>query len=419
MFFDEAKIYVKAGDGGDGAVAFRREKYVPRGGPSGGSGGKGGDVVVEVDLHLNTLISFKQRRHFKAQSGQNGSGKEMTGAGGQDITIFVPAGTVVRDADTGALLADLLTPGQHVIVAQGGKGGRGNAAFKSSINQTPKIAERGLPGEERWLNLELKLIADVGLVGMPNAGKSTLLSVVSAARPKIADYPFTTLEPNLGVVVLDERDMVLADIPGLIEGAHAGAGLGHQFLRHVERSRLLVHLLDGAAPDPLANFDQINRELALFSPKLAAKPQLVVLNKIDLPHALDHWPAIQAHARALGLPAYKISAATGAGVKPLVGALFDRLAEIPQEVPFEAEVPVFTLDQSDNFFEVHKLPDGWRVTGPRIEQLAQQTYWNMDEAVMRAYRILEKMGVHDALREAGVQPGDTVFLHDVELEWVW
>ncbi len=421
MLFDEAKIHVKGGDGGSGVVAFRREKYVPRGGPSGGRGGRGGNVVLQVDPQLNTLIHFKKRSHFKAENGKHGGSKNMTGANGQDTIIPVPPGTVVRQAETGRLVADLLEPDQEAIVAQGGQGGRGNASFKSSTNQAPKVAERGLPGQEQWLTLELKLIADVGLVGMPNAGKSTLLSVVSAARPKIAAYPFTTLQPHLGVVVMDHRDLVMADIPGLIEGAHSGAGLGHQFLRHIERSRLLLHLLNGAAPDPLAEFDQINQELSLFSQKLATKPQIVVLNKIDLPEAESHWPAVQARADELNLPAYKISAVTQQGVRQLLGALFNHLEKLPRHIPAEEEeeLPVFTLEQEQAAFEIHPLADGWRVTGPRIEQLAHQTYWHEDAAVMRAYHILEKMGVHDALREAGVQPGDTVFLHDVELEWIW
>jgi len=420
MLFDEAKINVKAGDGGNGAMAFRREKFVPRGGPAGGHGGKGGDVILEVDPQLNTLIHFKSQVHFKADRGEHGGGKNMTGASGEDLIISVPPGTVAREAETGRLVADLTGPGQQAVVARGGKGGRGNSAFKSSTNQTPKIAERGLPGEERWLTLELKLIADVGLVGMPNAGKSTLLSVVSAARPKIADYPFTTLQPNLGVVVLDHRDLVMADIPGLIEGAHEGVGLGYQFLRHIERCRLLVHLLNGASPDPLAEFDQINQELALFSEKLAGKPQILVLNKFDLPQAQELWPAVRAGAQALGLPVLAISAVTGEGVKSLLGTLFEHLDELPEEPLFaEAAVPVFTLEQSDDYFEIHRLPDGWQVTGPRVEQLSYQTQWDLDEAVVRAYHILEKMGVHDALRQAGVEPGDAVFLHDVELEWVW
>jgi GTP-binding protein len=412
---------MKAGDGGNGAVAFRREKYVPYGGPSGGHGGKGGDVILRVEPQLNTLVHFKKRSHFKAKRGGHGSGKNMAGAAGEDITVPVPPGTVIRDAEAGTLLADLTEPGQQAVIAQGGRGGRGNTAFKSSTNQAPKVAERGLPGEERWVTLELKLIADVGLVGVPNAGKSTLLSVVSAARPKIADYPFTTLQPNLGVVVIDHRDLVMADIPGLIEGAHEGTGLGHQFLRHIERSRLLVHLLNGASPDPLAEFDQINQELAMFSQKLAQKSQIMVLNKIDLPEAQAHWPAVQAQARKLGLSAYKISAVTQQGVRLLVAGLFEHLDKLPSEQLFEEEVPVFTLDQDEDFFEIERLADdkGWCVTGPKIKQLAIQTYWDADEAVMRAYQILEKMGVHRALQEAGVEPGDTVFLHDVELEWAW
>ncbi len=419
MLYDEAKIFLKAGAGGDGIIAFRREKYVPRGGPAGGHGGKGGDVVFEVDAQLNTLVHFKKCSHFKADDGGHGGPKNMTGAEGTDAVIPVPPGTVVRDADTGALLADLLEPGQRAVIARGGRGGRGNSAFKSSINQAPQIAERGLPGEERWVTLELKLIADVGLVGMPNAGKSTLISVVSAARPKIADYPFTTLQPNLGVVTLEHRDMVVADIPGLIEGAAEGAGLGHQFLRHIERCRLLVHLLNGASPDPLAEFEQINAELKFFSDRLAQKPQIVVLNKIDLPDAQAHWPAVQKRAQELGLLAYKISAVTQEGVPQLVGQLFACLDELPDEPLFEEEVPVFTLERDSNYFEVEKMEDGWRVTGPRISELAHQTLWDVNQAAMRVHQILERMGVNQALRDAGVEAGDTVFLDDVELEWAW
>ena len=420
VLFDEAKIYVKGGDGGDGMVAFRREKYVPRGGPAGGHGGKGGDVIFEVDPQLNTLVHFKKRSHFKADRGVHGGAKQMTGAEGQDTIVPVPPGTVVRNAETGQLLADLVEPGQQAVIARGGRGGRGNIAFKSSVNQVPQIAERGLPGEELWVTLELKLIADVGLVGVPNAGKSTFLSVVSAARPKIADYPFTTLQPNLGVVTLDHRDLVLADIPGLIEGAAEGAGLGHQFLRHVERCRLLVHLLNGAAADPLAEFDQINRELSEFSARLADKPQILVLNKIDLPDAQAHWPAVQSRAQALNLPVYKISAVTQEGLPQLLGRIFTYLDELPPEPLFEEEVPVFTLEDDKDHFEIERLPDAsWRVTGPRITELAVQTMWDVNQAVMRVHQILEGMGVNDALRQAGVEAGDTVYLDDVELEWAW
>ena len=419
--YDEAKIYVKGGDGGDGIVAFRREKYVPRGGPAGGHGGKGGNVIFEVDPQLNTLIHFKKRSHFRADRGIRGGGKSMTGAEGENMIVPVPPGTIVRDAETGNLLADLVEPGQQAVVAHGGRGGRGNIAFKSANNQAPKMAERGLPGEERWITLELKLIADAGLVGMPNAGKSTFISVVSAARPKIADYPFTTLQPNLGVVVMEHRDMVLADIPGLIEGAAEGAGLGHQFLRHIERSRLLIHLLNGASPDPLAEFEQINKELVQFSDRLAQKPQIVVLNKIDLPEAQAHWPAVQARAKELELPVYQISAVTQQGIKELIGRVFSYLDELPEEQLFEEEVPVFTLGQDNDYFEIEKLPNnaGWRITGPRITELAVQTYWDVDQAVMRVHQILERMGVNTAMRKAGVEEGDTVFFDDIELQWMW
>ncbi len=419
MFFDEAKIHVKAGDGGNGAVAFRREKYVPRGGPAGGNGGHGGDVILEVNLQLNTLVHFQNKAHFKAGRGAHGKGKNQTGARGEDELVFVPPGTVVRDAATNDLLGDLTEPGQRVIVARGGEGGRGNASFATSTRQGPRLAERGAPGEERWLQLELKLLADVGLIGMPNAGKSTLLAAVSAARPKIADYPFTTLQPNLGVVTVnDEYDFVLADLPGLIEGAHAGAGLGHQFLRHIERTRLFVHLLDGADDDPLGHFDQINEELRLFKPALAERSQIVVLNKIDLADARNHWPGVKAVARAREMPAYAVSAATGEGVHELMAQVGQMLSSLPRPEPEPDEIPVFRLEEMPEF-TVEREEDGWRVHGERVERLAAQTMWEYHDAVQRAGRILEAMGVIDALREAGVQPEDTVHIGDVELEWMW
>ncbi len=416
MFFDEAKIYVKGGDGGNGCVSFRREKYVPFGGPNGGNGGKGGDVYLVVDPHLNTLINFKKRSHFKAQRGGHGRGKNQTGKRGEDLTIAVPPGTVAYDADTGQLLADLVQPGQRALVARGGRGGRGNAAFATPTNQAPRLSEKGEPGQERWLRLELKLIADVGIVGVPNAGKSTLLAAVSAARPKIADYPFTTLEPNLGVVTMDDRDFVLADIPGLIEGAHAGAGLGHQFLRHVERTRLLIHLLDGASADPLADFEKINEELALFNPQLARKPQVVVLNKMDLPQAQELWPRIRREMKTLGLEAMSISAVTGQGVPALLRRLVDLLNSLPRKTPVVEEVKVFRLEEEEPF-NIIQEEDGWRVQGAEIERVVAMTNWEYDEAVMRFQRIMEAMGVSAALEEAGIKVGDTVRIGDVELEW--
>ena len=417
MFFDEAKIYVKGGDGGNGCVSFRREKYVPFGGPNGGDGGKGGDVYLVVNPHLNTLVAFKRQRHFKAQRGEHGRGKNQTGRSGEDLVIEVPPGTVVRDAKTGEFIADLTEPGQKVLVARGGRGGRGNAAFATSTNQAPRIAERGEPGQERWLHLELKLIADVGIVGVPNAGKSTLLAAVSAARPKIADYPFTTLEPNLGVVALDEAtSFVMADIPGLIEGASRGAGLGHTFLRHIERTRLIVHLLDGASPNPLRDYETINEELALFDEKLAAKPQLVVLNKIDLPQAQAIWPAVKEAIEARGKPILSISALTGQGVREMLGRVAEMLKALPRKEVALPEAKVLRPREEEAFTIVRE--DGaWRVRGAKVERLAAMTNWDLDEAVQRFHRIMTRMGVTMALREAGVQIGDTVRIGKVELEW--
>ena len=417
VFFDEAKIYVKAGDGGNGCVSFRREKYIPFGGPNGGNGGKGGDVYLVVDPHLNTLIHFKKRSHFKAQRGGHGRGKNQTGKQGEDLTIAVPPGTVARDADTDQLLADLTQSGQRALVARGGRGGRGNAAFATSTNQAPRLAENGELGQERWLRLELKLIADVGIIGVPNAGKSTLLSVVSAARPKIAEYPFTTLQPNLGVVMVDDRDFVLADIPGLIEGAHAGAGLGHQFLRHVERTRLLIHLLDGASADPLGDFEKINEELALFDPQLARKSQVVVLNKMDLPQTQELWPRVSREIKKLELEAMSISAVTGQGVQTLLQRIVNLLDSLPKEKPVvEEEVKVFRLEE-EKPFSITQEENGWRVRGAKVERVVAMTNWEYDEAVMRFQRILEAMGISAALEEAGVKVGDTVRIGDTELEW--
>jgi GTP-binding protein len=420
MFFDEARIYVKAGDGGNGVVAFRREAHVPRGGPSGGNGGKGGDVCLIADPQLNTLIAFNKQVHFRAADGGHGRGKNQTGAQGPDLLIAVPVGTVAYEAGTGLLLADLVEAGQQTLLVRGGRGGRGNRAFRSATIQAPRIAENGEPGEELWIRLELKLLADVGIVGAPNAGKSTLLSRISAARPKIADYPFTTLEPNLGVVVADERDMVWADIPGLIEGAHTGAGLGHHFLRHIERTRLLVHLLNGLSPDPIGDYEAINQELELFNPDLAERPQLVALNKMDLPEVQARWPDVARALRQRGVAEpLAISAASGEGVMPLLRRAAGLLAELPPPAPQAAIAPAeHAAREPDRSFQVAREPDGaWRVTGAYIEKIVKMTRWEYYDAVMRFQRILEALDITEALRRQGVQPGDTVRIGDKELEW--
>jgi GTP-binding protein len=420
MFFDQAKIYVKGGDGGNGVVAFRREKYVPRGGPAGGNGGRGGHVVFYVDTGLNTLFSFQKQVHFRADRGTHGGGANKTGAYGADLRIPVPPGTIVRDADTGQTVADLLHPGQQAVIARGGRGGRGNNAFKSARNKAPRLAEKGEPGQERWLELELRLVADVGIIGVPNAGKSTLLSVVSAAKPKIADYPFTTIIPNLGVAEVNHRQIVLADIPGLMEGAHEGVGLGLDFLRHVERTRLLIHLLNGDSPDPLGDFQAINQELSLFNPALADKPQIVAFNKMDLPAAQEAWPDVQAAIERYGLPIIAISAVTRENVQQLLYQVQEMLDALPSlyAEPEEEELPEITPDEDERIFHIEQIDDGeWLVEGVAIERAARMTNWEYYEAAMRFQRILRAMGIADALRDAGVAEGDTVQIAEAELIW--
>jgi len=419
MFYDQAEIYIKGGDGGDGCVAFRREKYVPYGGPAGGDGGRGGDVIFYVDAHLNTLHRFTRNRHYRAKRGVHGQGKGLHGAAGAALRIPVPCGTIVYDAGSGDLLGDLIEAGDELIVARGGRGGKGNARFTSSTNQAPRIAEHGAPGQSLKLRLELKLLADIGLVGLPNAGKSTLLAAVTAAQPKIAPYPFTTLHPNLGVVVLDSRtEFVVADIPGLIEGASEGKGLGHEFLRHIERTRVLVHLLDGLSADPLADFDAINHELAAFGHGLSSKPQLVVLNKMDEPDVRERWPDIKAALKKEGHTAMAISALARQGTRDLLYRAAQMLAELPEEPPRKEQIPVFRLDDDDDeTFAVEWDDDGWRVHGARVERMASMTIWNLDEAVRRFQRTLDRIGVSEALELAGIHPGDTVRIGDKEFEW--
>ncbi len=427
MFIDEAKIKVKAGDGGNGCMAFRREKFVPRGGPSGGDGGKGGDVIMESSERHNTLVHFRFNPEHQAERGRHGEGSNKTGRDGGDVVLKVPVGTIVYDDETGEKVFDLSRPDERIVIAHGGRGGRGNAAFASSTHQAPRFSERGEEGESRRLRLVLKLIADIGIVGEPNAGKSTFLASVTAARPKIADYPFTTLIPNLGVALVGDRDLVLADIPGLIKGAHEGAGLGVRFLRHVERTRLLIHLLDGSRPDPIADFDTINRELEEFNPALADKPQVVGFNKMDLPDAQKNLARVRREMTKRSIEIIPISAATGEGVKELLGRAAQLLDELPPPEPEVQEaMPVFTPEPDENAFEIEhetitrkkgKPEQIYTVSGKKVERIIAMTIWSQDEGAARAHRVLQAMGVNDALRAAGIKQGDTVRIGDTELEW--
>lgn len=425
MFVDVAKIYIKAGDGGSGSNAMRREKYVPEGGPWGGDGGRGGDIVFQVDPGLNTLLDFKYNKHFKAERGEHGLGKGQYGRSGKDLVIRVPPGTLVKDAETGEVLFDLTEPGQRVVACKGGRGGRGNMHFATPVNRAPKIYEQGEPGEERWVILELKLIADAGLVGYPNAGKSTLLSVTTAARPKIANYPFTTLTPNLGVVdVGGGRGFVLADIPGLIEGAHQGVGLGHEFLRHVERCKVLVHVVDGSGGDegrdPVADFDAINRELELHNPKLAARPQLVAFNKIDLPQARENLLRFkQAVEEERGYRVFPISAAARDGLEPLLHEVMAAIERFrPEAEPGAApeEERVYRAEDPRAFHIARDDRGVWHVHGRDIERLVAMTPWGNEEAVARFQRIFRRSGIEDALRQRGARDGDTVEIRGVQFE---
>ena len=428
-FIDRALITVKAGDGGDGMATFRREKYVPRGGPDGGDGGRGGSVYLEVSPHLNTLLPFRFETHFEADKGLNAGRQRKRGRTGEDTFIRVPPGTIVSAEIEGEVqTVDLLFPGQKLLVARGGKGGLGNTHFATASNQVPRIAELGQPGEERELQLELKVIADVGLVGFPNAGKSTLLSMVSAARPKIANYPFTTLSPNLGVAEFNDFTFVVADIPGLIEGASRGVGLGHDFLRHIERTRILVHVLDAAGTegrDPFEDFLTINAELKAYSSELAQRPQLVALNKTDIPDAEAFDELMRPQIIALGIDPeniFPISAATNQGLQPLQRRIVDILREMPERItrlPYSEEILTFRFSNIDpNDFWLETEEDGvLRVHGEKIERLVSMTNFAQSESLDRLQRVLEAMGVSAALFAAGVRHGDPVRIEKAELLW--
>jgi GTPase len=419
MFTDQVVIHVKSGKGGDGMVHFRREKFIPRGGPDGGDGGKGGDVIFEVKTTLNTLSSFRQNQKFKAEDGVKGGPAQMSGRYGSDLILYVPPGTVVFDADSDELIGDLTKPGETLTVLKGGRGGRGNQHFATSRNQVPRTAEKGEPAQEKHIRLELKLIADIGLIGIPNAGKSTLLSVLTNARPKIAAYPFTTLEPNLGVANIDDdTTVVLADIPGLIEGASQGAGLGHDFLRHIQRTRVLVHLLDGLSEDPVADYSQINSELSLFDPNLARKPQLVALNKIDQPEVQERLADIQREFKKLGVELMTISALARTNTRELLVKAYQKLAETPPLEDVELPLPVYKpKDDPREFVVTREGGNEWRISGVAIERAALMTYWQHDGSLRRFQKIMETLGIDEALRNAGIQEGDTVAIGEFELEW--
>lgn len=422
MFLDEVRISVRAGAGGDGAATMRREAHVPRGGPDGGDGGRGGSVYLRVDPGQTTLRDFRYRHHFRATPGGRGERARRHGKAGNDLTIPVPPGTAVFDGASGALIADLVAVGQSALVARGGRGGLGNTHFATATHQAPRHAQRGEPGEERELRLELRLIADVGLVGLPNAGKSTLLAALTAADPRIAPYPFTTLEPNLGVMDLgpdDGRRVTIADVPGLIEGASSGAGLGHAFLRHVERTRVLVHVVDGASRDPGRDHEVIRDELRAHDPALLAKPMLVAFNKLDLPAARNAWPAFHAERAREGLDAVALSADTGDGLDALRAALA-RLLPSAKELATPAEpagIVVHRIESAGDAFAVAREDGAFRVRGRRIERLVAQTDFGNEESAERFQRELRRLGIEDALRRAGVRPGDDVRIGSAELEW--
>ncbi|QHW34184.1 GTPase ObgE [Paenibacillus rhizovicinus] len=432
MFVDKAKIFVKGGDGGNGIVSYRREKYVPNGGPAGGDGGKGGNVIFRVDSGLRTLMDFRYQKHFKGERGERGKVKTMHGANAEDTVIRIPPGTVILDDDSGEIIADMTQNGSEIIVAKGGRGGRGNCRFATASNPAPDFAENGEDGEERWIILELKVMADVGLVGFPSVGKSTLLSIVSAAQPKIGAYHFTTISPNLGVVdVGDGRSFVMADLPGLIEGAHEGVGLGHDFLRHVERTRIILHVLDMSGSegrDPYEDWVTINQELELYNPVLAERPQIIVANKMDMPESEDNLALFREQLEARGdeieHKVVAMSSLTKKGVQELLYKAADLLETVPEtrlieEVRDVAERKVYTLDkEEDRSFKVGKENEGFYVESAYIEKFMKRVNLNNSyDAIMRFARTLRMMGVDAELRKIGAKDGDIVRIADFSFEF--
>lgn len=421
MFIDRARIFVQSGKGGDGMSSFRHEKFVPKGGPNGGDGGQGGNVVLVADRNVNTLVDFRFRRLFKAKPGGKGEGSNKYGRNAEDLLITVPLGTIVKDEETGQVMADLSRDGQRAIVAKGGRGGRGNWHFRTSANRTPTFAERGEPGEERWLRLELKVLADVGLLGYPSVGKSSILRKVSAAQPEVAAYHFTTLNPILGVVNLpDHRSFVMADIPGLIDGASEGVGLGHDFLRHIERTKILIHVVDVSGiegRDPIDDYEKINAELAKYSEKLARKRQVVAANKIDLLGDSDNLERLMDYMTAHGVEVYPICAMTGEGMDKLLERVWTMLEEYVEE-PDETTEEVVYKAQNKPDFEVKRDDDGaFVITGARIENLVAMTNFDDDQSLRRFQRIWRYMELDKLLQEHGIQDGNTVRIYSMEFEY--
>ncbi len=421
MFIDRAKIQIKAGDGGHGMSSFRREKFVPKGGPSGGDGGRGANVVLKVDGNTNTLLDFRYKRKFVGKNGENGGTKNCYGQASDPLYIKVPAGTVVKDAETGEVLADLTEEGQEAILAYGGRGGRGNAKFVNSVNRAPTFAEMGEPGEEKMLQLELKLLADVGLVGYPSVGKSSIISMVSAAKPEIAAYHFTTLTPVLGVVSLGEgHSFVMADIPGLIEGAHEGVGLGHDFLRHVERTKVILHVIDVSGMegrDPIEDYHRINKELKLYNERLAKRPQIIAANKMDIPEAKDNYEKLKAFADEAGIEIFPVSAAANEGLKPMierVSQVLDAYVEEPEAIE---EVKVYEAKPDDEITIERDESGDFVVKGKYIEKLVAMTNFENDEALQRFQYIWRVKGIEELLKSHGVKEGDTVHIGTMEFDY--
>ena len=421
MFTDYVKIIAKAGNGGNGAISFRREKYVAAGGPDGGDGGKGGDIYFEVDPDSNTLIDFRYNKKFKAENGKNGEGAHKYGKSGEDLVIKVPIGTIIRDAQNNKVLADLSEPGQKELILTGGRGGKGNSHFATSTRQAPRFAQDGEKGEEKELILELKLLADVGLIGFPNVGKSTFLSMTTSATPKIADYHFTTLEPNLGVVKTDYGDsFVIADIPGIIEGASEGTGLGLQFLRHIERTRLLLHVIDVSGSEgrnPVQDFHTINEELKKYSEKLSKRKQIIVANKIDVMQDENLYNELEKVAKENNMEIFKISAATGEGVSELIKHVAEVLKTLPKEDLIEIEDrKVYTLEDKDEY-TITKEDGMFVVRGEAVERIMRRVNIEDNESLYYFQKSLDNLGVNQKLKEMGIKDGDIVKIDDYELEW--